>query len=174
MVYVAFVIDACSRRILGWQGRPVDEDRAGPRCPGTGCRAGPALSWSSRDAARAGGRFPGRRGGIWRGCLEIARGRPEVARAALRGVGRLPGGPLIAAHPLTTQVRAFLLHVLVRRGETAQADTVLTETGEEERERPGIRIAVATLQLAQHNRERRPPRSRRSSTARPRDPIRCG
>jgi hypothetical protein len=36
--------------------------------------------------------------------------------------GRLPGRPLSAAHPLTTEVRAFLLDVLVRLGETAQAD----------------------------------------------------
>jgi LuxR family transcriptional regulator, maltose regulon positive regulatory protein len=86
-----------------------------------------------------------------RGFLEIARGRAEVALAALRAVGRLPGGLLIAAHPLTTEVRAFLLHVLVRLGETAQADAALTETAESERERPGIRTAVAALRLAQDN-----------------------
>ncbi len=86
-----------------------------------------------------------------RGFLEIARGRAEVALAALRAAGRLPGGLLIAAHPLTTEVRAFLLHVLVRLGETAQADAALTETAESERERPGIRTAVAALRLAQDN-----------------------
>jgi LuxR family transcriptional regulator, maltose regulon positive regulatory protein len=86
-----------------------------------------------------------------RGFLEIARGRVEAALAALRAAGRLPGQPLIAAHPLTTEGRAFLLHVLVRLGETAQADAALTETAEEERERPGMRTAVAALRLAQDN-----------------------
>jgi LuxR family maltose regulon positive regulatory protein len=46
-------------------------------------------------------------------------------------------------------VRAFLLDVLVRLGETAQADAVLTETAGEERERPGIRTAMAALRLVQ-------------------------
>jgi LuxR family transcriptional regulator, maltose regulon positive regulatory protein len=85
------------------------------------------------------------------GLLEIARGRVEVALAALRAAGRLPGGLLIAAHPVTTEARAFLLHVLVRRGETAQADAALTETAEEDRERPGTRTALAALRLAQEN-----------------------
>jgi LuxR family transcriptional regulator, maltose regulon positive regulatory protein len=86
-----------------------------------------------------------------RGFLEIARGRVDVALAALRAASRLPGRPLMAADPLTTEVRAFLLHVLVRRGETAQADAALAETAEEERNRPGIRTAVAALRLAQNN-----------------------
>jgi LuxR family maltose regulon positive regulatory protein len=82
-----------------------------------------------------------------RGVLEIARGHLEAGLAALRAAGRLP----IAAHPLTTEVRAFLLHVLVRLGETAQADAALTETAESERERPGMRTAAAALRLAQGN-----------------------
>jgi LuxR family transcriptional regulator, maltose regulon positive regulatory protein len=96
-----------------------------------------------------------------RGVLEIARGRVEAALAALRAAERLPGGLLIAAHPLTTELRTFLLHALVRLGETAQADAALTEmaqtetaqteTAESEREGPGIRTAVAALRLAQHN-----------------------
>ncbi len=60
-----------------------------------------------------------------RGVLEIARGRLEAALAALRAAGRLPGRLLIAAHPLTTELRAFLLHVLVRLGETAQAEALI-------------------------------------------------
>jgi LuxR family maltose regulon positive regulatory protein len=86
-----------------------------------------------------------------RGLLETARGRGEAALTALRAAGRQPGRLLIAAHPLTTEVRAFLLHLLVRLGETAQADAALTETAEEERERPGMRTAVAALRLAQGN-----------------------
>jgi LuxR family transcriptional regulator, maltose regulon positive regulatory protein len=84
-----------------------------------------------------------------RGLLEIARGHLEAALATLRAPGRLPGRPFSAAHPLTTEVRAFLLDVLVRLGETAQANAVLTETADEERERPGIRTATAALRLAQ-------------------------
>jgi len=49
------------------------------------------------------------------------------------------------------EVRAFILHALVRLGETAQADAALTETAESERERPGIRTTVAALRLAQDN-----------------------
>jgi LuxR family transcriptional regulator, maltose regulon positive regulatory protein len=86
-----------------------------------------------------------------RGFLEIARGRVDVALAALRAAGRLPGRLLMAADPLTTEVRAFLLHVLVRLGQTAQADAALTEMTEEERDGPGIRTAVAALRLAQRN-----------------------
>jgi LuxR family maltose regulon positive regulatory protein len=86
-----------------------------------------------------------------RGSLEIARGRVEAALAALQAAERLPGRLLIAAHPLTTEVRAFLLHVLVRLGETAQADAALAEMAETERERPGIRTAVAALRLARAN-----------------------
>jgi LuxR family maltose regulon positive regulatory protein len=84
-----------------------------------------------------------------RGLLEIARGHLEAALATLRAPGHLPGRPFSAAHPLTTEVRAFLLDVLVRLGETAQADAVLTETAGEERERPGVRTAMAALRLAQ-------------------------
>jgi LuxR family transcriptional regulator, maltose regulon positive regulatory protein len=86
-----------------------------------------------------------------RGVLEIARGRDGTALAALQAAGRLPGRPLIAAHPLTTELRAFLLHVLVRLGETGQADAGLTETPGPERERPGIRTGVAALRLTQDN-----------------------
>ena len=86
-----------------------------------------------------------------RGFLEIARGRVEAALGALRAGRCLPGRLLIAAPPLTTEVRAFLLHVLVRLGETAQAGAALTEATAEERERPGTRTAVAALRLAQNN-----------------------
>ncbi len=97
-----------------------------------------------------------------RGVLEIARGRVEAAPAALRAAGRLPGRLLIAAHPLTAELRAFLLQVLVRLGETAQADAALTETAEEERERPGIRGAAA--------RSGQPASGDRRARARPRQP----
>jgi LuxR family transcriptional regulator, maltose regulon positive regulatory protein len=86
-----------------------------------------------------------------RGLLEIARGRVETALTCLRTVAELPGRRVIAGRPLTTELRALILHVLVRQGETAQADAVLAETTEVERERRGIRIAVAAFRLAQDN-----------------------
>ena len=58
-----------------------------------------------------------------RGFLEIARGRAEAALRARRAPARTR--PLIAAHPLVTEARASLLHVLARLGETAQADPAL-------------------------------------------------
>src|ERR1700691_47466 len=80
-----------------------------------------------------------------RAALETAPGNLDAALAALRAAERLPGRALTAAHPLATESRAFLLHVLVRLGETAQADAALTELAEEDREGPGIRTAVAAL-----------------------------
>jgi LuxR family maltose regulon positive regulatory protein len=82
-----------------------------------------------------------------RGFLELAGGRVEAALGALSAAGRA----LIPAHPLTTELRASLVHILVRLGKTAQADAVLTGTTAEERERPAIRTAVAALRLAQSN-----------------------
>jgi LuxR family transcriptional regulator, maltose regulon positive regulatory protein len=89
--------------------------------------------------------------GLARAFLEIARGRVEAARAALRVASSQPQRPLIPAHPLTTEVRAFFLHILVRLGEIAQADAALAETAEEERKKPTMCTATAALQLAQHN-----------------------
>jgi LuxR family transcriptional regulator, maltose regulon positive regulatory protein len=86
-----------------------------------------------------------------RGFLQIARGHLEAALATLRAAERLPGRLLSAAHPLMTEMRAFLLHVLVRLGETGQADAALAEAAESERERPGLRTAEAALRLAQGN-----------------------
>jgi LuxR family maltose regulon positive regulatory protein len=84
-----------------------------------------------------------------RGSLEIARGRGEAAAGALRAAERVPERPLIATHPLTTEVRALLLHVLARQGETGQAEDALTETDEEERGDAGVRTGEAALRLAQ-------------------------
>jgi LuxR family transcriptional regulator, maltose regulon positive regulatory protein len=88
-----------------------------------------------------------------RGYLEIARGRAGAALSAVVAAERPPGRPFVAAHPLATGVRGFLVHVLVRLGETAQASATLAETSEQERERPGMRTATAALLLAQDNPE---------------------
>jgi LuxR family maltose regulon positive regulatory protein len=86
-----------------------------------------------------------------RGALEIGRGQLGAALTALRGAGCPPGQLPIAAHPLTAEVRAFLPHVLVRLGQTAQADAALTEMAGAESEMPGMRTALAALRLAQNN-----------------------
>ncbi len=83
------------------------------------------------------------------GFLEIARGRTGAALSALLAAERPPGRPLAGAHPLTTEIRALLVHLLARLGETGQASAALAETSDEERERPGLRTAAAALLLAQ-------------------------
>jgi LuxR family maltose regulon positive regulatory protein len=86
-----------------------------------------------------------------RGFLDMARGHLEAALATLRATERLPGRLLAAAHPLTAELHAFLLHVLVRLRQTTQADAAFTGTAPEERERPGICTVAAALLLAQDN-----------------------
>jgi LuxR family transcriptional regulator, maltose regulon positive regulatory protein len=83
-----------------------------------------------------------------RGMLALAHGRDAEALAACRAAGRL-AGLLAAEHPAALVMRAHLLQVLVRMGETGRAEQALTELGEQQRERGEIRIAVAALRLAQ-------------------------
>ncbi|HJY01125.1 MAG TPA: LuxR C-terminal-related transcriptional regulator, partial [Streptosporangiaceae bacterium] len=98
---------------------------------------------------------PSRRAAQRRGTQ--ARHRHRAARAVCARVGPQPGPARSGSHVTgrwpahDAELRAFLLHALVRLGETAQADAALTETAESERERPGIRTAVAALRLAQDN-----------------------
>jgi LuxR family transcriptional regulator, maltose regulon positive regulatory protein len=83
-----------------------------------------------------------------RGWLELARGRTADALAAFRAAER-QAGELAAPTPLTRPVRAWLLHALVRLGETGLAEQVLAGLGEQERDRGEIRITTAVLRLAQ-------------------------
>jgi LuxR family transcriptional regulator, maltose regulon positive regulatory protein len=83
-----------------------------------------------------------------RGLLELVRGRDADALAALRAAERL-AGVLAAPHRLLMQVRALLLHALVRLGETERAEQVLVGLGDQDRDRGHIRIAQAVLRLAQ-------------------------
>jgi LuxR family transcriptional regulator, maltose regulon positive regulatory protein len=59
-----------------------------------------------------------------RGRVELARGRDTDALAAFRDAERL-AGHLAAQHPLVTATRAWLVHALVRLGETEPAEQVL-------------------------------------------------
>jgi LuxR family maltose regulon positive regulatory protein len=83
-----------------------------------------------------------------RGQLKLARGRVEDALATFRAAERL-AGHLAAPHPFARPVRAWLLHALIRLGQTERAERVLSGLGEREREAAGIRITTAILRLAQ-------------------------
>jgi LuxR family transcriptional regulator, maltose regulon positive regulatory protein len=85
-----------------------------------------------------------------RGLLELARGRDADALAAFQAAERLAGR--LAEPSLTVlQNRSFLVQTLVRLGETARAEQVLTELDDQDRNSGAIRISLATLRLAQRN-----------------------
>jgi LuxR family transcriptional regulator, maltose regulon positive regulatory protein len=83
-----------------------------------------------------------------RGLLELARGRDSETLAAFRAAERL-AGHFAAPHYLVPPARARLLLALVRLGELEQAEQVLAELGDQDRDRGDIRTAVAALRLAQ-------------------------
>jgi LuxR family transcriptional regulator, maltose regulon positive regulatory protein len=82
-----------------------------------------------------------------RGQFELGRGRAADALAAFRAAERL-AGRLPAPHPLARPLRAWLVHALVRLGETEDAEQVLAGLGERDRDRGEMRIALAVLRLA--------------------------
>jgi len=82
----------------------------------------------------------------FRGQLELGRGRPAGALAAFRAAERLAG-----PYPLAGQIRAWLLHALVRLGDTDRAEQALAGLGEPDRDRGEMRSATAVLRLAQHD-----------------------
>ena len=79
-----------------------------------------------------------------RGQLELGRGRAADALAAFRAAERLAG-----PHPLGRPLRAWLVHTLVRLGETDQAEQILDGLSESGRDRGEMRIAAAMLRLGQ-------------------------
>jgi LuxR family transcriptional regulator, maltose regulon positive regulatory protein len=82
-----------------------------------------------------------------RGIVELARGRPADALAALRAAERL-AGHLAAPYLLVTRTRALLLLTLVRLGETERAEHGLADL---DRDHGEMHIAAAALRLAQDN-----------------------
>ena len=89
-----------------------------------------------------------------RGMLALARGRDADALAALQAAGPLAG--LLASehpghpeHPAALLLRAQTLQVLTRLGELSRVEQSLAELSERQRERAEIRVAEATLRLAQ-------------------------
>ena len=85
-----------------------------------------------------------------RGQFELGRGRPAAALAAFRAAERL-AARMPAPHPLARPMRAWLVHTLIRLGDTKRAGQILADLGERDRDRGEMRIAAAALRLAQHD-----------------------
>jgi LuxR family transcriptional regulator, maltose regulon positive regulatory protein len=117
---------------LAWQGR-LDEAEAWVQ------RAERIFRAEANPAAAMGGHYV-------RGQLELGRGRAADALAAFRAAEQLVG-----PHPLARPLRAWLVHALVRLGETDDAEQVLVGLGERDRDRGEMRIAAAALRLARHD-----------------------
>ena len=85
-----------------------------------------------------------------RGALELALGGDAEALAACQAA--TPLARLLATpYPLATQIRARMLQALVRLGDTVRADAVLAGLEARDRDAPEMRIALASLRLAQDN-----------------------
>ncbi|HEV2253349.1 MAG TPA: AAA family ATPase, partial [Streptosporangiaceae bacterium] len=126
--------DACNAVMtlgaaLAWQGR-LDEAEAWVQ------RAVRTIRAEANPAVAMGSQYV-------RGQFELGRGRIADALAAFRAAERLAG-----PHPLARPLRAWLVHALVRLGETADAEQVLAGLGERDRDRGEMRIAAAALRLA--------------------------
>jgi LuxR family maltose regulon positive regulatory protein len=127
--------DACNAFMtfgvaLAWQGR-LDEAEAWVQ------RAERTIRAEANPAVAMGSQYV-------RGQFELGRGRVADALAAFRAAERLAG-----PHPLARPLRAWLVHALVRLGETKDAEQILADLGERDRDRGEMRIAAAALRLAQ-------------------------
>jgi LuxR family transcriptional regulator, maltose regulon positive regulatory protein len=120
--------------VLVWQGQP---DEAEPWIQ----RAERTLTADTQPVAVLAIR-------IARGALELVRDRNDAALAALEAgealARRLAGPPYQVA-----RIRALLVHSLVRLGQAERAGQFLAGLGERDRERREIRVAAASLRLAQ-------------------------
>jgi len=120
--------------VLAWQGR-LDEAEAWVQ------RAERTVRAEADPAAAL-------RVQYFRGMLELGRGRAADALAAFRSAERL-AGRMAVPYPLAGQIRAWLLHTLVRLGDTGSAEQALAGLGEHDRDLWEMRIAAAVLRLAQ-------------------------
>jgi LuxR family maltose regulon positive regulatory protein len=82
-----------------------------------------------------------------RGLLALGQGRPEEALAAFRRAERTHAA-LPNEHALNVELRSRLLQTQVRVGETAAVRATLEGMPADERDRAGMRIAAAALDLA--------------------------
>ncbi len=83
-----------------------------------------------------------------RGMLEFISGRPDAALRAFRAAERLASS-LVTPHTLAPRLRSHLLQTLVREGGTRRVEQALADMDQPERDRGEIRIAEASLRLAQ-------------------------
>jgi LuxR family transcriptional regulator, maltose regulon positive regulatory protein len=83
-----------------------------------------------------------------RGMLEFVSGRHDAALSAFRAAERLAKS-LVTPHTLAPRLRSHLLQTLVRTGGTRRVEQALADMDGPERERGEIRIAEASLRLAQ-------------------------
>jgi LuxR family transcriptional regulator, maltose regulon positive regulatory protein len=83
-----------------------------------------------------------------RGLLELARGRDADALAAFQAADRL-AGRLAEPNLVVHANRSFLVHALVRLGETERAEQVLAGLSDQDRDLGLMRNGLATLRLAQ-------------------------
>ena len=83
-----------------------------------------------------------------RGLLRIAQGRFEEALAALRAAERMED-LLAGAHAFAVAGRARLIQTQVRMGQLAAARGAIAEISEAERAISEMRVAAATIQLAE-------------------------
>jgi LuxR family maltose regulon positive regulatory protein len=85
-----------------------------------------------------------------RGRIELALGRDQDALSAFQAAERF-AGYLTPRHPLVARVRAALMYVMVRLGDTDGAEGALASLDERGRDHAEVRIATAALRLAQGN-----------------------
>jgi LuxR family transcriptional regulator, maltose regulon positive regulatory protein len=83
-----------------------------------------------------------------RGMLEFVSGRHDTALSAFRAAERLASS-LVTPHTLAPRLRSHLLQTLVRTGETRRVEQALADLDGPERGRGEIRLAEASLRLAQ-------------------------
>jgi LuxR family maltose regulon positive regulatory protein len=87
-----------------------------------------------------------------RGLLALGRGRPDEALAAFRRAERTEAA-LSSANALNVELRSRLLQTQVRVGETAAVRAALEAMPADERDRAGMRIAAAAVDLAEDDPE---------------------
>jgi LuxR family transcriptional regulator, maltose regulon positive regulatory protein len=87
-----------------------------------------------------------------RGMLEFVSGRHDAALSAFRAAERLANA-LVTPHTLAPRLRSHLLQTLIRKGETRRVEQALADMDRAERERGELRLAEASLRLAQDDPE---------------------
>src|SRR5579863_4423211 len=107
-----------------------------------------ALERAERTVRTAADPAAGMRLVYGRGMLEFISGRHDAALRAFQAAERLAES-LVSPHTLAPRLRSHLLQTLVRTGETRRVEQALADMEQAERDRGELRIAEASLRLAQ-------------------------